>query len=268
MLYAYERGNIIIIALVCSMFFVFFKDSENKIVRELSLILLAIAAGVKIYPAFLGMLLLYDKEYKRAARTLVYGGMCFFCPFFVFKEGIYGVPIFLSKLFAFQGNSGLSSNGLSFDKILNLFVLTIRKIFDIQINESFFLSLGAKLNYMVAIILLLSGFGINRKWKRVLACVLAIILYSNQGIYITVFMLLPLCVIIHDEDDIISRENIFATTCLSFILVLLPLYDIDGIGMSLKYLRFQVLFLIFLVYIIKETLGEMGRFILNTARRV
>ena len=36
----------------------------------------AIAAGFKLYPAFLGVLLLRDKNYLAAVRTVLYGVVC------------------------------------------------------------------------------------------------------------------------------------------------------------------------------------------------
>lgn len=49
-LYQYERGNIIFLALCFTMLFFLWKDSENRILWELSLFSLAGAAGLKIYP--------------------------------------------------------------------------------------------------------------------------------------------------------------------------------------------------------------------------
>lgn len=93
MLYAYERGNIVIYSFICSMMFVFFQNSKNKYMREIALMSLAFAAGLKIYPAFLGCLL-YNKEYKRAIRTVIYGIIMFIVPFFAFQEKLSGLPIF------------------------------------------------------------------------------------------------------------------------------------------------------------------------------
>jgi len=96
-LYAFERGNIILLAVLLTTFFIFGRKSENKIVRELSYIALALAAGLKLYPAVFGILLIRDKNIKGAVRTVIYGILAFFLPF-VFFEGVEGIKIFFSIL--------------------------------------------------------------------------------------------------------------------------------------------------------------------------
>ena len=72
-IYSLDRGNIVILCVVTSMFFVFFRDSESKVVRELAYISLAISAALKLYPAVFGLLLIRDKKFKDAARLILYG---------------------------------------------------------------------------------------------------------------------------------------------------------------------------------------------------
>lgn len=50
-LFAVERGNIIILAFVFLMYFVAFFESENKVLKEMALLSLAVSAGLKLYPA-------------------------------------------------------------------------------------------------------------------------------------------------------------------------------------------------------------------------
>ena len=85
-MYCIERGNIIIVSMIFTMFFVFFKDSENKIIKECSYIALAIAAGIKLYPAIFGLMLLFDKKYKDAVRLVVYGITAIVVPFIFFIQ--------------------------------------------------------------------------------------------------------------------------------------------------------------------------------------
>lgn len=73
MIYCFERGNIVSAAVALTMFFVFFRNSDSKVVRELSYIALALAAGLKLYPAIFGVLLLFDKKFKDAGKLIAYG---------------------------------------------------------------------------------------------------------------------------------------------------------------------------------------------------
>lgn len=80
-LFSFERGNIIYLAVINSIFFLVNYQSENKIIREMSFIALAIAAALKGFPALLGILLLYDKRHKEAIRLIVHGVIFSFLPF-------------------------------------------------------------------------------------------------------------------------------------------------------------------------------------------
>lgn len=79
-IYCVERGNIVLLCVVCSMFFFFFRNSENKAIRELAYFNLAMAAGLKLYPAVFGVILLIEKKYKDALRLVLYGFICIGIP--------------------------------------------------------------------------------------------------------------------------------------------------------------------------------------------
>lgn len=82
-IYCFERGNTSLLAMVFCMFFVFFRNSEKASVRELSYIALALGAGLKLFPALLGVLLIYDRKYKAAVRTVFYGIAAFALPYLI-----------------------------------------------------------------------------------------------------------------------------------------------------------------------------------------
>lgn len=82
-IYMFERGNLVFVALLFLMAFVFEKDSENKYIREISYLCLGIAAALKIYPAVFGLLLIKDGNYKAAVRVTLYGIAFFVIPFCV-----------------------------------------------------------------------------------------------------------------------------------------------------------------------------------------
>ena len=97
-LYCIQRGNVALLAMLLTAFFVFYKNSDNKVLREISYIALAVAAGFKIFPALFGLLLIFDKKYKEAARLVVYGLLAFFVPF-AFYGGFEGISIFIKNIF-------------------------------------------------------------------------------------------------------------------------------------------------------------------------
>lgn len=94
---AVERGNLTLYVAALVLLAWKLRDSERPLLRELALVLIAVAAGLKFYPAFLGLLYLQEKRWKEAARLIVYGAVCVFVPF-AFYGGLDGLRLLLSNL--------------------------------------------------------------------------------------------------------------------------------------------------------------------------
>lgn len=87
MLFSIERGNNTLFASIFTMIYLFEYDSCSKCRREIALISLAVAAATKLFPAIFGILLLYQKRWKDALRTVLYGAALSVLPFFFFGGG-------------------------------------------------------------------------------------------------------------------------------------------------------------------------------------
>ena len=104
-IYCFERGNTTLLTMDFCMFFIFFRNEEQRSVRETAYIMLALAAGLKLFPALLGVLLIYDRQYKAAVRTVFYGVAALAIPYVLIllltpeKGGIY------SRFMRQQGNT-------------------------------------------------------------------------------------------------------------------------------------------------------------------
>lgn len=106
LMYCMERGNVVSLAVAFTAFFVFFRDSESKAVREISYICLALAAGLKLYPAIFGLLLLFDKKYKESIRLVVYGILAVVIPFILIST--IPAPVQTSRELILQQRQHLS----------------------------------------------------------------------------------------------------------------------------------------------------------------
>lgn len=187
-MFTFERGNIVWLALVLTLYFTSYYHSENKLKKELSYIALALAASIKIYPAIFGLLLLKEKKWKEAIRTLFYGIACFFIPFFYF-DGLkslkaMGVSLFrMSEIAESRGHTGLGLN-VSFLNICKTFFA----IFNVEFNNTVYLIAKT----IVIVLLLLSFIIIKNKWKNVLSLVLlAILLPGTNYYYAMTFLIIP-----------------------------------------------------------------------------
>lgn len=247
-LWAYERGNVIVISLILSMYFVINRNSPNKVKSEFALVCLALSAGLKIYPALLGILLIYDKKYKKAIRTIIYGVLSFILPCFMFKEGLGCIPLFIRVLTSHTGVQELKFNGFSMDRIMSLLTIIISNTFKIQINEVVLTSVFSKLNIIMCIFLLIIGFFLEKEWQRTLVVCLTMIVYSAQAIYVIAYILLPLLLYIKEEKEI-GIDNIVPAIAMTSACMVFPDYGIVFGVVSPMIFRIQVSIVIMIIYV-------------------
>ena len=93
-----QRGNSVLIVAVLLSIALVWRDDESKLKREMAMVLIAVCAGLKIYPALFGLLYIREKRIPEAIRLVFYGVAVFFVPF-VFWGGIEGFKTFLGRAF-------------------------------------------------------------------------------------------------------------------------------------------------------------------------
>ncbi len=216
MIYCIQRGNIALLSLVFSMFFVFNRNSENKFIRELSLILLAIAAGIKLYPAVFGLLLITDRKFKEAIRLIIYGLLCLVLPFF-FYDGIESIRdlIFNLKNFSDYSLEKMSPAFVCVD------VLAMYSSLLFKIDYSSAYSFMFTVTYFAAFAVLIFA---PKEWQKVWAITYMIMNYSSIGrTYILVLAIIPFVVFIASE-KIRKRDIVYFIGFLLILVVIPPVY--------------------------------------------
>lgn len=197
MIFLFERGNVVNIALICLLFYIYGYDSEKAWVRQLSYIALSIATAFKIYPVIFGLLLLRKKNnLKNIISCIAWGVGIFFVPF-IFVGGFGQVPkliqniIYTSSLFSEKGYGYKVSITPVFSYLGE--VLHHKYLFDLAGN--------AVLTIVMISGILLMLFGrFNAKWK--LVCVGAIWMIIVPGfsfIYNIVYMIIPLMMFLDEK---------------------------------------------------------------------
>ena len=187
-MFTLERGNIILLSFVLTLFFVSFYKNENKIVCEIAYISLAIAAGIKIYPAIFGLLLLDDKKNKNVIKLLIYGVSFFFIPF-LFYGGIDAFKKFYNLLIGFsQRHSQNMRNGFGMNISFINICQTFEKILHINMSDTFI-----RILFILTIIaLLISFFLIKEKYIKLLCLsILLIVIPRISYMYTSLFLLIP-----------------------------------------------------------------------------
>ncbi len=194
-IFSFERGNIIMLAAACLTFFIIGYRSENRWVSELALVALAVSTALKGYPAILGLLLLFDRRYKEAARAALYAVILIIMPFLFFQGGFANIPIWLHNI---------SLNSTVYGQEVPAFGLGIFANLSDSFGDqsSFQASLNAlnMLNKIVCVIALIaSGFQTSR-WKQVmlLLCVLVCI-QTNSARYLGLYLFIGIILFFNDK---------------------------------------------------------------------
>ncbi len=242
-LFSIERGNSIIITSCFVLFYLFNYDSENKYLKELALVSLAIATALKMTPVFLGVLLLYNKQWKDALRTVIYGAIFFFVPFLFFKGGFGNVPLLVRntmlhlKLYE-------SWNGCTLYACLIQYGLPYSDECEMIVSS---------ITNLICILLLCAGFVIKNKRIIALNLLMIIIIMPSHSEYYNVLYLLPAIIMFLNDDDKKILDIIELLAYLSIMMVFYSQHD-----MFWNYhLAIMVLVIICIIRTTKEVKGYL-----------
>ena len=97
-----ERGNSTVLVMAMLMMALKLKDSDDQSHRKIAIILIAVCAGFKIYPAVLGLLYLKEKRFEEAIKLTICGITFFFVPF-IFFGGFNGFRLWLNNILSTMG---------------------------------------------------------------------------------------------------------------------------------------------------------------------
>ncbi len=106
-----ERGNSVFLVVIFLLAAMLLRERGDRVSRELALILIAAAAGFKVYPALFGALYLLERRYTEAVRLVIYGIAFFFLPF-AFFGGVDGFLAFFANQSAVQGEIYISLSSI------------------------------------------------------------------------------------------------------------------------------------------------------------
>ena len=235
-MFCLERGNILILSMICSMFFIFFRNSENKTVKELSYILLAVAAGIKLYPAVFGLILVIERKYKDALRLMAYGVAIVVFPIVFFLDEFKSSPAlintYMSQLLSISSITTADGNSSAIMKILNnlsnfaLYKKNSLNFSSVSIQNIFFMigagSFSAKIACIITeFIAFIAAFYTKREWQKVfLLTYLMLNIPSASNSYALSFMVIPFCVFLFGSKKFRAIDRIVTA---AFALLLTPL---------------------------------------------
>ena len=250
--YTFFRGNIIITALLFTLLFLVLKDSENKVLREISLICLALAGAIKIYPLIFGAFLLNRKRLLDSVKVGIYFCILFILPFLAFEGGLKNVVLFWENMSTFQYGQNrlfelhnMSVSGL-ISKLFRYFDSTPSIDSAAKVLSSFCTVLALVVCAVVAVFT-------KNDFRRAFFCASAVcIVPAVSYYYSTIFMLIPLiyyladpCVKTQEESATLSdilhgRESVdqmkdvvfWSAAIMLFMAIQIPLRYMIGTSLS------------------------------------
>ncbi len=226
-LFMWERGNLVILSNIFLLIFLKEKDSHKAWVRELSYLSLAASAGLKLYPAVAGALLLREKRWAEALRTIIYGILLFGIPFFLFG-GVEGFLQWKDNILIINAPGAVESQAVSLVNFVNL----------LETDLHLELTLLKKILPLAAMGLgLISLWGLDREWKRVtLLCILMIACPGWSGQYTVIIMTGPLLLFLDEPEEYKSCKSMETLYAILFVGIFCCL-----VGKETKYLSLSCL---------------------------
>lgn len=250
-LFMAERGNCVIIAFIFLGVFLLWKDSDNKVKRELALIALALSFCFKIYPAIFGILLIKEKKYKEAIRCIIYALLIFLVPFFIIGNGIGAVGQWVEGIrHNMDKESGVEA-GLGYKINFTSTYIALAAIFLRIRNNEAFMGLMSTFGLITSGITFLAAC-LARTPRKTIALLTCFMLgfpgFSYQ--YMLIFMAIPLALFL-EEDKKFDFLDLLYTILYIFQFIL---FTVDII--TVAYLAGGVCLMRFLNFV--ENCGLLG----------
>ncbi|MCR5595880.1 MAG: DUF2029 domain-containing protein [Lachnospiraceae bacterium] len=171
------------------------RDSNSSAVREAALLIIAICAGFKIYPAVFGLLYLLERRYKEAIRLTVYGIFFFFVPFAFFG----GTDCFIRWFQNVRYTMGL----IGFGRVQSLkeMIYTVVTLCNGHLPDAVYSMIPIA---FLAIMIVLACLTRSRSRRLFFLCAIMTFFPTNAYRYTLCYMSIPLVVYARYDD---SEEN-------------------------------------------------------------
>ncbi len=216
-IYNYERGNIIILALLFLLYFIYNYDSESKAKRHASLVFLALAVAIKPYALIFIVLLLRQKRFKDSLLEVLYSALLYIIPA-LFTGGFSVIGKIFEKIPDYINQ--IQENGVAYrtDIFSGLDILSLSLGYTPLSNDS-------PVKYIIWAVLVISlivcGFISKSKWKRILALTLVVIAGPFAELETSLILLFIPIILCLDSDE--ERKAMDMVHVFLFVLVMAPL---------------------------------------------
>ena len=189
-IFTIERGNSMLFVIVFIMIFICFYDSKNKILCEFAFLSLALAAALKLTPAILGVILIMQKKWKEAVRTILYGIAFFILPFLFLKGGIRNFSLFLRNL-------SLQLDAYKEDDGCNIMGYILRYFAGYSDSLS---TVCTVITVIICFVLMIAAFYAHKNSDRLLyLCLIMLILPAHSATYCILYLIPVILAVLNES---------------------------------------------------------------------
>lgn len=232
--FSYERANLILLAMVFAMAFLWGYDHPNCWVRRFAFLALTIAAAIKIYPAVLGLVLVRERRWKDTALLTGTGLAVFLLPFLAFRGGFVNLFRMLQNLTRTTGTMQFLSYGLKHD--LANFLGILSTLIGLPLGRLTVPLQGLLLLWVTALVVFHPRMP---RWRAVtLLASLMILIPGFSYTYALIFMALPLALFLREAGTSGSgRADCLYALCFAGLFLPLAMPEqVDILGNTQRYL--------------------------------
>lgn len=211
----FSKMNTMSISVIFAYIFLECNDSNNKILREISFVCLAISTAIKMYPCIFGLILIKEKRWKEAFRTVLYGIIVFIVPFFWFG-GLSNIFTMLESLSRTTGL--LTDHGLGFKVSISNLINIYFGAKNIDAEYTSFIANGIAI--AVTVLSFITVFFLRNKWEVATVLALIGITYPSFSGSYCILMLIPGLVWFLDDSEESPKSIVYS---LLFALCFVPI---------------------------------------------
>jgi hypothetical protein len=256
-----ERGNIVILSLLFLMFFVFNYNSENTVIRNLALLSLAIATGLKLYPVFFGLLLLNKKHKEDAVKAIVYGVALFILPF-AGTGGIQNIAKMLQNITDISADTINNAKGFGYGFKVNISNICQAFGEKMKVQSSTTDWIAGVLMLILLCMVIFVVFISRQEWEKAYAlCMILTLIPTFSWIYNEIYLLIPITLLLYERPEL--KKN----TVLPLILMMLIMGEFPYISLfnslegyhkiSLSTMLGNASMWVLMIYLVAENFGKL-----------
>lgn len=224
--YAIERGNVILTAVTLTLVFLQFYNHPKVWVREIAILCLAMAIGIKIYPALFLILLIRDRNYGGLIRGVVYTVAMNVGAVLCFKDGFHGARMWIAHLF--QPLYGIIMGDQSF---------TLENVAQtLGLSSAALLIVIVSVAVIAGVLFVIAVCWQPQEWQAILVISVVMIAAANiktatTGPYIYCYLLVPFIALLKAENQF-SWINTISQVLMMALIVNLPLFNYGSFDRS------------------------------------